>query len=195
MNDHVTIKCNHCSKNFEWDRLKLAPHWGKRVRLKCKLCKCPNEVNVNAELMAGKTSPGLNANPATEYTIHISPNDKGLQIAKLIVIENEFSKAQSFDLKEGEYIIGRQSDNDAEIPNKIRIVTDDVRMSRSHCQINVVRKADQSYRYILTDLDSLNGTHVETAMGSKKLEKNEKIVVHPGNVVGLGLRTQIRLEL
>jgi hypothetical protein len=197
MNDQVTIKCKHCSKNFEWNKLKLAPLWGKTVKLKCKHCKQYNQVVINADLMSGKKNSAvadLVTDPVTEYSIHAKQNIKSLQLAKLHVIENEYTRTQSFVLKEGDYIIGRQSDDDASMSNKIRIVTEDIKMSRSHCQLSVVQKADQSYRYILTDLGSLNGTHLETAMGNKKLEKNERIVVQLGDVVGLGYRTQIKLE-
>lgn len=197
MNDQVTIKCKHCSKNFEWNKLKLAPLWGKTVRLKCKQCKQDNQLIINADLMSGKKISAvadLVTDPVTEYSIHARQNDKSLQVAKLHVIENEYNRTQSFVLKEGDYIIGRQSDDDASMSNKIRIVTEDTKMSRSHCQLSVAQKADQSYRYILTDLGSLNGTHLETAMGNKKLEKNERIVVQLGDIVGLGYRTQIKLE-
>ncbi|MBK8633368.1 MAG: FHA domain-containing protein [Saprospiraceae bacterium] len=145
--------------------------------------------------MSGKTHSASEAEPKTEFTIHINPNDKSLQIAKLHVIANENNRAQSFFLEEGEYLIGRQSDDDLSVVNKIRIVTEDTKMSRSHCQISVVMKADKTYRYILTDLGSLNGTHLETTSGTKKLDKNEKVIIQLGDIVGLGYRTQIKIEI
>lgn len=195
MNDHVNIQCQKCKKTFNVARLKLSLHWGKKICVPCKYCNHNNFMEVNAALMAGKPPIEHKDQPETDYTIHLNPNDKTFQIATLHVIGNEYNKAQSFVLEEAEYLIGRQSDDDAGTPNKIRIVTEDTKMSRSHCQITVVRKPDQSYRYILTDLGSLNGTHIQTAMGTKKLEKNEKIAVQLGDIVGLGYRSQIKLEV
>lgn len=195
MNDHITIKCEKCSKTFDVARLKLSPLWGKKIDISCKHCQHYNRMEVNAVLMSGKNSATSGNEPQMEHTIHLNPNDKSFHVAKLHVIANEYNKAQSFILKEGDYLIGRQTDDDAGLPNKLRIMTEDTKMSRSHCQITVVQKADMTYRYILTDLGSLNGTHLDTSSGNKKLESNEKIVIHPGDIVGLGYRTKIKLLL
>lgn len=196
MSDQVTIKCKHCSKSFDWNRLKLAENWGKTVELRCKVCNQINRLMINADLMAGKTAvKNEETDPATEFLNNNISSNKSFQIAKLHILASENTKAQSFSLKEGEQIVGRRSDDDINIDNKIRIDTQDIKMSRSHCQITVTKKADNTYRYILSDLGSANGTHVENAFGSKKVENNEKVVIQLGDIVGLGYRTQVKLDI
>jgi len=192
----VVIKCKHCSKNSEYNRVKLATMWGSTVDITCKICKQQNRLTVNAVLMSGKT-PVENkvTDPITEILEKDKPNIQSYQIAKLHVLAGENTSAQSFELKEGEQIVGRQSADDIGIVNKIRIITNDTKMSRSHCQITVTKKADNSYQYVLSDLESANGTHVQNALGSKKLEINEKVVIQVGDIVGLGYRTQIKLDI
>ena len=58
-----------------------------------------------------------------------------------------------------------------------------------------MEKPDKTYRYVLEDMGSLNGTHIEVKTGMKKLEKNEKIVIQVGDIVSLGYRTKIKLSL
>ncbi len=195
MNDHIAIKCQRCLKDFDVARLKLSAHWGKKVEIKCKHCKQPNQVNVNALLMSGKPISNSGGDSNADFTIHLNPSDAIKDVAKLLVIPNDYNHAQTFQLKEGENVIGRQSGQDSEIVNKIGIVTNDTKLSRIHCQITVMVKPDKTYRYVIEDMGSLNGTHIEVKSGMKKLEINEKIVIQVGDTVSLGYRTKIKLSL
>lgn len=195
MNDHIAIKCQRCLKDFDVARLKLSAHWGKKVEIKCKHCKQPNQVNVNALLMSGKPISNSGGDSNADFTIHLNPSDAIKDVAKLLVIPNDYNHAQTFQLKEGENVIGRQSGQDSEIVNKIGIVTNDTKLSRIHCQITVMVKPDKTYRYVIEDMGSLNGTHIEVNSGMKKLEINEKIVIQVGDTVSLGYRTKIKLSL
>lgn len=195
MNDQVAIKCQKCLRDFDVARLKLSAHWGKKVEIKCKHCKQPNQLNVNALLMSGKSVSNSAGESNVDFTIHLNPSDTIKGIAKLLVVPNEYNNAQAFLLKEGENLIGRQSAKDSEIKNKIGLLTNDTKLSRIHCQITVMEKPDKTYRYVLEDMGSLNGTHIEVKTGMKKLEKNEKIVIQVGDIVSLGYRTKIKLSL
>jgi pSer/pThr/pTyr-binding forkhead associated (FHA) protein len=197
MNDDIIIKCQSCKKTFDVARIKLSQHWGKKVGIKCKHCKHLNRLTINAALMSGKPlfEHELPAtDPITEYTLDIKPNDAKYKLATLHVIANEFNFAQVFLLKEGVFIIGRKTDDDY-LDNKLRIITKDNKMSRKHCQLTVEKKSDMTFRYVLTDLDSVNGTHLEKNNVRKKLEKNEKIVLQIGDIIGLGYQSQIKLML
>jgi len=195
MNDQVIIKCQKCLRDFDVARFKLSVHWGKKVEIKCKHCKQPNQLNINAVLMSGKSISNSGGESNVDFTIHLNPNDAIKGIAKLLVIPNEYNNAQTFLLKEGENLIGRQTGKDSEIANKIGLLTNDTKLSRIHCQIIVMEKADKTFRYILTDMGSLNGTHIEVKSAMKKLEINEKIVIQVGDIVSLGYRTKIKLSL
>ena len=191
---NITLTCGQCSKKFDVARLQLSTHWGKKIKVKCRYCQYLNPVEVNSNLMAGIPKFRFDEMP-TEHTINVFPAETHIQIAGLLVLENEHNQRQTYKLKKGENIIGRQSDDDSAILNKIRIITDDTKMSRSHCQITVVQKADNTFKYILSDLGSLNGTFIEDIKGSKKLEGKEQLVIQPNDIIGLGFRTKVKLEV
>ena len=188
----ITIKCSTCGKDNTYSRIKLSQYWDKKVMIKCAHCGFSHEIIVNQALMAGKLKE-RNVHPPDDPTIVLQPNNPQIKLASLHILDCEYNKHQIFQLTKGDFVIGRETKDDIHIINKFRIQTHDTKMSRSHCQISVTKRPDLTYRYILSDLGSLNGTFYFTEERSKRLEPNEKIIINPGDIIGLGNQSKIKL--
>ena len=91
-------------------------------------------------------------------------------IGKLHVKKNG-AIVSSFELESGENIIGRPS---KEKPSTIEIEGDD-KLSRQHFIIKVNQNEDGTFKYLLRDNDSLNGTQTISGKKKKTLSNSEEI--------------------
>jgi hypothetical protein len=196
----VKILCRHCNKLFGYPRIRLSQYWHRDVSISCMYCKIRNVIQVNESLMSGKVEKKIDDIPSgLGETIIINRNAVNNQspidfrLAKIQVISSEHHDAQDLELREGINIIGRYTEGDKQNKFKRYILTEDNRMSRSHCQILVEKKTDGSFKYILSDMQSLNKTFIYLQELVKNIENGEKIVVEPGVTIGLGYRSKVKL--
>jgi len=95
----------------------------------------------------------------------------GGRIGCLTVIRGRGNDLGKLMVLEGPVVIGRGDDAD--------FVIDDFRASRRHCRVN----REDADRYVIEDLDSTNGTHVDGArvVGTQPLSAGQKVFI--GNTV------------
>ncbi len=86
-----------------------------------------------------------------------------------------------FPLRQGSNYIGRRADNDI-------VLDQDPHISRRHALLEVVEKPNGGWLYILSDLQSGNGVHVE----NQQLRAHDRIELVQGNTFRLG-DTYLRL--
>jgi len=89
-------------------------------------------------------------------------------VRKLNVINKKGEIVRSFDLELGENIIGRSSTSTIKIE-------DDDKLSRQHFIIEASQNEDGTFKYLLRDNDSTNGTHVKSGKTEKKLKNNKDV--------------------
>jgi len=188
----IVIRCTHCHKDNAYNKTSLSPYLNQSIGLRCRHCNESPKVAITLELLNGKPKVTIDSQP-TDPTIGMQINVSNFKLATVHVLEGEHTRHQVLHLTEGDNIIGRKSDDDTAIKNKLRIETDDTKMSRTHCQITVQKRQDGTYRYILSDTESLNGTYYQTEDQERKIEKGEKIKVQPGDTIGLGYRSKIKI--
>ena len=111
-------------------------------------------------------------------------------IGKLHVKKND-AIVSSFELKLGENIIGRPS---KEKPSTIIIEGDD-KLSRQHFIIQVNQNEDGTFKYLLRDNDSLNGTQRISGKKKKTLNDNEEIQLLNEDVIIAGEKLFFELEI
>jgi hypothetical protein len=102
----------------------------------------------------------------------------------IVVIENVFCEKQVIPLVLGENFFGRRSKG-TEINSPID--TGDMSMDRKHCILDVTEKPNGEIVYAIRDYDSLVGTFVMNDI----LQKNERRIIHDGEVITLGATTLI----
>jgi ribosomal protein S27E len=122
---------------------------------------------------------------------HISPDAIGW-----LVIHDEYTESRTFSLRKGLNRIGRSSDSTPRDVN-ICIETQDIYMSRHHCDIEVRQKPNGGYEYILSDRDyggkkaSANGTFLNAR---KRLTPNDEPILQDNDTIQVG-RTKVVLKL
>jgi phage FluMu protein Com len=117
--------------------------------------------------------------------------DESNQETGWLVIHDEYTTMKTFNLKAGINKIGRKAHD---MPKDINIIipTEDIYMSRYHCDLEVKwLPGQQRYRYILIDRKSTNGTFVN---GSKRLHPKDQITLKDGDTIQIG-RTKLVLKL
>ena len=105
-----------------------------------------------------------------------------------LVVHDEKTHAQTFDLFDGVQVIGKKS---AAKPCDIMIEIDDPYLSRNHFSINVKTAGSRS-TFLLKDNQSANGTFVETTLiGNfekqlRRLREGEEVYIEDGAIIQAG---------
>jgi predicted RNA-binding Zn-ribbon protein involved in translation (DUF1610 family) len=106
------------------------------------------------------------------------------EVAGWLIVHDELTKPQTFDLPEGKYLIGRKSS----MPVDISIETADKTMSREHCLLEVrLNRATGDYDALIKDFKSTNGTILNGSIRQRKLEKGDEFYLNDGDIFQLGL--------
>ena len=111
-------------------------------------------------------------------------------IGKLHVKKNS-AIVSSFELESGENIIGRPS---KEKPSTIVIEGDD-KLSRQHFIIKVNQNEDGTFKYLLRDNDSLNGTQRISGKKKKTLNNDDEILLLNKYCIKAGEKLLFELEI
>jgi predicted Zn finger-like uncharacterized protein len=193
------IICVSCKATIAIDETKLTPT--KAVR--CGRCKVVNyqpfqEDNPPAVAAHGATMPKPSTPPASAHaTILGSRQPKATPIPPQlgwIIVHDEKTASQSFDLVMGINVIGRKADK----PAHILIATEDGHMSRRHCVIEVTQMPNDEITYLLYDVakidrnPSLNGTfiNVNRKLNNTKLPNGQfhcdEVYLRDGDTIQIG---------
>jgi len=105
-----------------------------------------------------------------------------------IVVHDEHTNTQTYALQLGKNTIGRKANK----PANVLIETADKYMSRNHCVIEAVQGRDQSYKFVLYDIGSTNGTYVNAKVRSR-LGTSDEVYIKDGDTIQIG-RTKVVLK-
>ena len=155
--------CPSCRAVLEFDRTEISV-------VKCPNCKYTGNVSNFKEKAPETEIPG---NPMT---------GKIYRPGKLEFFESDVKwlhNDKTVNLNRGVNKLGRMS-NDSTA--SIQLPTEDSFMSRNHAVIDVVMKTDGVFEHRLSNLESKNGTF----LNGIRLEKDEKIILLPGDIIKLG---------
>lgn len=181
----MTVQCTACKKNYTIDVSKMAPGSGHGLR-----CKCGTETKFRIP-DAEPTQPRPSYNPNKTWVLDGPPPAlAGLpEQVGWLVVHDENTAAQTLTLKEGRNVVGRKSPDK---PCEVMIDTTDVHMSRNHSIIEVIRRADGHYQYLISDCGSTNGTFIN-ASERHKLSSQDRVFIKDGDTIQLG-RTKVVLK-
>ncbi len=181
----MTVQCANdaCRSTFTIDTSKMAA--GSRHTLRCK---CGTETKFQTPEAAPKR-PTLNPNKTWVLDGPVSaPVNQPEQVGWLVV-HDENTAPQTIILKEGRNVVGRKSPDK---PCDAMIDTTDVHMSRHHSVIEVSRRPDGHYQYLISDCGSTNGTFIN-ANEQHKLSSYDRVYLKDGDTIQLG-RTKVVLK-
>lgn len=194
----IKSKCQSCGTlmGIPQDYLQNNPELQNKqsLNLKCPNCKTINKVAVNLnqpsleqnQINDFKTRvdiPNLDEKTRVEVSNQESKNDENIA---WLVVHDEFTHQQTFQLKLGKNTIGRKSPS---MPCSIMVDTNDGYMSRNHLTIEVLRQ-NEGYIFVIYDSQSTNGTFVNAM---KRLSPNDRILLSDGDILQLG-RTKLVLK-
>lgn len=100
-----------------------------------------------------------------------------------LVVHDETTRPQMFELKMGTNTVGRKS----AMPVDISIETADITMSRRHCAIEVMLDQRRGeYDFLISDLNAVNGTIVNGQV-RRRLNERDIVYLNDGDVFQLGM--------
>lgn len=112
-----------------------------------------------------------------------------------LIVHDEKTHTQTYDLHEGKQLIGRKSNSR---PCDVMIETSDTYMSRNHFIIEVINNR-KCFQYVLKDAQATNRTYVEADVHSgfvkkiRPLSKDEEVYIKDGDIIQAG-KTKIILK-
>lgn len=191
----MTIRCprKECNmKMYVEDSILSNPN----ANVKCPSCKNmfkPFDTlsKVQQEDILAKKKPKV----SQEIISNPKQNLKEVEVVGWLVVHDENTHTQTYELKEGKQLIGRKSET---LPCDIMIETKDTYMSRNHF-ILTVKRVGTSYSYLIEDSHATNKTYVDTRRISqferemKQLKPNEQIYIEDGALIQAG-HTKIVLK-
>ncbi len=148
------------------------------LKFKCPVCKTVNKLKVKEKKSIDSSSD------ATQIKIPDSFDD----IMGWLVVHDENTKTQTYNLKKGKNVIGRKSESK---PCDIMIVTDDAYMSRNHFAIEI-ELGVKGLEYLIYDVTSTNGTFIN-ADKANRLNQVDKVLLNDGDTMQAG-QTKIVLR-
>lgn len=181
----IHLRCSVCHQEGAYSKNELAKHLDKRINITCKHCKEKFEIAVDHDLLTGRKPKTNNANDdASKPYLAID------KLARLIIVASEEHKVigHQIILEKGENILGRKSHQGTH-PNKRAIPVKDRNMGRLHCILEVIINPDKTYRYVLKDNNSCNGTLLRDTELDEYAEKYMAL----GDVIQMG-DTQLQLQ-
>lgn len=160
--------------------------------------KIMNQIDCIIESQQNKTMNQSKANDKicsdSEETKFKATNNGKVALGWLVV-HDEKTHSQTYDLYEGMQLIGRKSESR---PCDVMIETNDRCMSRNHFTIEVTTKYGEN-QYVLKNAKSTNGTFVETKMlrgyvkELRPMQLGEEVYIEDGDIIQAG-NTKIILK-
>lgn len=151
-------------------------------------CKCGTETKfLVPPAQTVPVRPNPNKTWVLDDVLPMTPGPTG-QIGWLVV-HDENTASQTLTLREGRNVIGRKSPDK---PCEVMIETKDMHMSRNHSVIEVIRRTDGHYQYIILDCGSTNGTFIN-ANENHRLSSYDRVFLKDGDTIQLG-RTKVVLK-
>ncbi|MEM7367185.1 MAG: FHA domain-containing protein [Bacteroidota bacterium] len=187
----MIVKCGNCRVQLQFDESSLNP---QRPAVKCPKCGAVNRVPLNIPTEKTTVQPPP-AQPSSDHayeSTQIMPSKEEEEPNELgwIIVHDENAPTQTFPLKKGPNVIGRKS---VSKPADIMIETQDKYMSRNHCIIEVIKRAEgQGYEYVISDVGSTNGTFIN-ADDDNRLKEGDEVYLLDGNTIQAG-RTKMVLK-
>lgn len=158
----------------------------KSRKITCPNCKAMIEVG-NPNLLSERE---INCpNTACKALLHVRFDDGETILAERKKRGNapgqlQYKGKTPFHLKEGMNTIGRA---DSKHSADFGIETDDVSMSRVHCQIEVVRLKDGTIKSIISDLRSDEKINrLATEINNEPLAQGDRIVLDDSDLIKMG---------
>lgn len=187
----IKVKCLNCMEITSIVRELLIPYSGKAVSIKCSNPKCglPMKVqvpafNAGSEIKLPEPVPEL---PPTQVIINQQRKTSG---ARLKIQKNDKTEEQTFFLKVGLNTVGRHSLQLNEFVPDIPINSTDKKISRNHCEINLIMK-DRNFEALLKDNKSTNGTFISGT--NEAMKPGDEIYLNNGDIFIIG-ETKIQIE-
>lgn len=196
----MTVQCSNqaCNNVYNLDMSKLTPgSW------QAMTCKCGQATNFQVPARARNSPAATAVNPPASGSAKAKPVRQASQTLVLdepagngaseqigwLVVHDEHTPAQTLSLTEGRNVIGRKSPDK---PCHLMIDTTDQHMSRNHAVLEVSRRLDGHFQYLLSDSGSTNGTFIN---GSEhhRLSPYDQIFLKDGDTIQLG-RTKVVLK-
>lgn len=192
------IQCSLCKKTMLIDVKLLMPYSGKAIKINCQNPACKKQLKLTVPVFKSAQSAAMNKTviesnkTVMETKIEKAQNDTIHKKAVLNVLKNEKTEAQTFQLDNGLYTLGRYVNKPGVYVPDIAIKTNDTFISKKHCQITVLTNKSGGKDYILRDAGSTNGTFFNNA--TKALEKNDEVYLSHSDTIMLG-DTHVVFEL
>jgi pSer/pThr/pTyr-binding forkhead associated (FHA) protein len=142
------------------------------IRFKCPVCNTVNKLNIEAAKNSTKQ--------ADDKTI-INTQENLEDVMGWLVVHDENTKQQTYNLKKGKNIVGRKSTSK---PCDILIETADGFMSRNHFAIEI-SLGTKGLEYMVYDITSTNGTFIN-ADKQLRLNQMDKVLLKDGDTIQAG---------
>ena len=156
---------------------------GKRLQVRCPKCGTISGVVIPAEPV--KSAPV--ANKTLVINQELSETQRNQAVGRLDVEVPAGQPPQLLQLKEGRNVLGRQSTSK---PADIMINTLDTYMRRRHAVIDVFRRHDGCFQYVVSDCGYNNGTFINEV---RRLTEHDQIFLKNGDCLRLG-KTKLYLR-
>lgn len=194
----MTVQCANptCKIAYTLDVSKLLPGSWQNMH-----CKCGQDTKFQVPTVQATKQPVASSEPEQPVT-QSAPAKKPVRRANStlileresaptgtteqigwLVVHDENTPAQTLTLAEGRNVVGRKSPDK---PCSIMIDTTDRRMSRNHSVIEVTKRPDGHYQYLISDCGSTNGTFIN-ANENHRLSPYDQVYLNDGDTIQLGL--------
>jgi hypothetical protein len=198
----MKFKCGKCNTISEVEQKAITKQEQGFAFVKCSHCSTINKIPFQP--VAEKEKPAaltgsLDAAISHALTPQVKqqPNNQGSvpvsgSIPAWIMVHDENTRPQTFELKTGKNLIGRKASvavdkSSVAVDNIIGIETEDIYMSRGHCIIEVLlNKRTGEYNFLVNDFKSTNGTIINAKV-QKKLGEQDIFYLNDGDTIQLGM--------
>jgi pSer/pThr/pTyr-binding forkhead associated (FHA) protein len=170
----IPIKCPHCKVGLKVDETRIPVGI---VSFKCPKCKREIPISYLEQKIGNDTEA---------ETLVVLPKLKKEGVGRLIVLPDDDTSQQEFQLNEGVIIVGRKAKVSTAT---ICIQTGDKTMSRSHLRIEVKKNPKGGYFHCLSDNNSKNNT----LYNGKCIENGDVVVLKDNDEIVMG-RTIVRFN-
>ncbi len=171
-NPDANVKCPSCKERFKpFDRLPQS-----------------QKDDILHQQKTGNPPSSKIADEETDILDDAYNKNRGKTPVGWLVVHDENTRSQTYNLFEGKQIAGRKSTTR---PCDIMIETNDKLMSRNHFVIEI-RNHGGRYSYALSDSNSKNKTYVETKVLSdferqmRRLQPDEELYIEDGAIIQAG---------
>lgn len=157
------VRCSKCDTYITFDETRYSG--AQRIVFECPECRKHFAIRVKVQEEE-------------------NPNDRGEQVATIIVVENVFHFKQELPIYMGENVLGRKvKGTDINTP----IETVDPSVDTKHCIISAQRNKKGTLQFILRDAPSNTGTFYMNDI----LKDCDRVQLHDGDIITIGATTLI----